>query len=144
MRIRDVLTRKARAAETIAASAPLVEAIQRFSESKVRALAVMEGGRLAGILAMRDALERIAEVGAGALDEPVSASMTREVRTVGPESSTEESYKIFLERAIHHLPVLENGELVGLVTPFDVLAWSVSGLEHERELLMAYIQGDVA
>jgi len=143
MKIRDVLKRKGGAVETVDAADSLGAAIERFVNSKIRALVVTEEGKVVGILALRDVLARIERKGGAAIEESVRAAMTADVVSGDPDTTLEEVHGMFASEGINHLPVVEGGELVGIVTPVDVLADHVKDLDHQRELLHAYITNSV-
>ena len=122
---------------------PLAASIKRFQRSKIRALVVTDAAKMVGILTVRDVLAQIDRRGAAAIEESVREAMTADVTSVAPESSLEEAHRVFMSKNVSHLPVVENGKLVGLVTPADVLARHVTDLDRQRELLQAYITNAV-
>lgn len=143
MKVRDVLERKGRAVETIQASESLAEAIRRFRRSKIRALVVTDQDRMIGMLTIRDVLAQIDRKGAAALEQGVREAMTSEIVSIEPHHTLEHVHQVFASRGINHLPVLEEGLLIGIVTPVDVLMRNVKDLDHQRELLHAYITSAV-
>jgi predicted transcriptional regulator len=99
----------------------------------------MEADRMVGVLAIRDVMARLDRHGAAAIEESIASAMTREVVTVDPGTTLEEAHGLFVSEGINHLPVVEDGRLVGLVTPFDVLGSHVEDIGRQREMLQAYI-----
>ena len=143
MKVRDVLRRKGAEVSTLEAAEPLTAAIRSFLGSKVRALVVTEAGRVVGILAIRDVLAQLDRRGARALEDPLREAMTTDVISVGLESTLQDAHDAFTSRGINHLPVIHEGELMGIVTPVDVLADHVDELDDQRALLQAYITNSV-
>ena len=143
IKIREVLKHKGSAIEAVQASDTLADAIARFGKSKVRALVVLDGDEMVGILAIRDVLARIDEAGPVAIEESVRDAMTSEVVSLAPEDSVDVAHELVLTNGIHHLPVLEGGQLVGLVTPVDFLGRYVTDLDRQRSMLEAYITNTV-
>jgi CBS domain-containing protein len=115
-------------------------AVHRFVESEVRSLVVMDNEqRVSGVLSVRDLLRSIEGHGAGALDEPVAQAMTTDFASVTPDVPLEEAERIFLEKHIHHLPVVEDDRLVGMVTPADVLGGHLGDVQFLNDNLIRYV-----
>lgn len=143
MLIRDVLQRKGREVHTVDASESMAAAIGRFARSKIRCLVVAEKGRMVGVLTTRDVLTHLDRRGAEALRRNVSDAMTRDAVFVGPDASIEEAHELFTTKRINHLPVIENGALIGLVTPADVLASHADDVEQYNRRLTEYVTGSL-
>lgn len=139
--IREILKGKGREVRTVQGSDSVAEAIEGFSKVKVRALMVTDGAVLIGIVTIRDILNYIARHGASALEAKISAVMTDDVRSVTPDTQLDEAAALFAETGFNHLPVLEEGVLVGVVTPADVLRFHVEDVRGEAGLLRDYIRG---
>ena len=122
MKVWEVTKQKGQDVHTIGPSETVADAIKHFVQHKVRALVVAENGRVAGMLTIRDILSHFAAQGAAALDAKVTEAMTRDVTSVGPETLLQDVERLFAEKQINHVPVLEDGKLVGLLTPADVFA----------------------
>jgi CBS domain-containing protein len=122
-------------------SADLNAAAQLLSKHRIGAILIRgAGGRLAGILSERDIVRAIAEHGAGALALPVSQAMTRNVTTCGEEDSVASIMERMTAGKFRHMPVLNKGELVGLVSIGDVVKHRVGEIEQESEAMRDYIQ----
>ena len=141
MRIREVLRTKGDEVHTVEPSEKVSEVLGRFSDSKIRCLAVTEGMALRGLLTIRDVVAYIDREGAAALDGTVGKAMCKDVISVSPDTSVEEAEAIFTEKRFHHLPVEDDGSLVGLVTPSDVLARHLEDVEETSVLLRDYCSG---
>jgi CBS domain-containing protein len=100
----------------------------------------MDGHRLDGVVSERDVVRALADRGAGVLDEPVSAIMTRKVTTCGRT----ETVAILMEKMttgkFRHLPVIEDSRVIGIVSIGDVVKHRVMEFEREQEALTEYIK----
>ena len=109
-------------------------------DARIGAVIVLdEAGAMAGILSERDIVHGLADRGADVLGEPVSNLMTREVRTCTPESSVDQLMNQMLDGRIRHLPVLDQGALVGIVSVGDVVKQGLAEVLAVRDTLQRYI-----
>ena len=141
MKIREVLKSQGRAVETVQTSETVADVIGRFTDARIRGLVVTEGGALVGMVTIRDVLTYIGHHGGAALEETIAAVMTRDVTSVTPDTPLDEAAALFAERRFNHLPVLEDGALIGLVTPADVLGRHLEHVRQDAALLLDYISG---
>jgi len=139
MKIRDVLKRKGPDVHAIDAAQPTSDAIARFSRSKVRCLVVTESDVPVGMLTLRDILLHLDRTGHEGVRAPVREAMTKGFFSVAPDSTTEEAHALLSQKEIHHLPVLDGGALVGLVTRVDLLSNEVRDAEDVNEHMLRYI-----
>ncbi len=140
MRIADVLRRKGTAVATVGPDATVTELLAELANHNVGALPVVEGGNLIGIVSERDVVRGLHERGAGLLAEPVSAVMTGEVVTCVPDAGVEELARTMTDHRVRHVPVVQDGALVGIVSIGDVVKARLDELEDERAKLVDYIQ----
>ena len=104
---------------TVNPSSTVGEAVALMAQHRVGAMVVMDGTRLAGIFTERDTVRAISQ----SYDAPsheVSSWMTREPVTVGPDEQVEDALKTMLDKGFRHLPVVENGEVIGIVSIRDL------------------------
>jgi CBS domain-containing protein len=134
MRISDVMTE---AAVTDRPDDTLQQAAGKMREQQTGSLLVLDGQDLVGIVTERDVLKAVAT--ATPLDTPVSEVMSKDLITVEPGTSLREAARIMTERWIRHLPVLEGGRLVGIVSQRD-LAGVLAGALNEPEDLHRLIE----
>jgi CBS domain-containing protein len=121
-------------------TADLSAAIKCLASHRIGAVLVRgAGGRLAGILSERDIVRAFAKQGASALDLPVGQAMTREVETCGEEETVAAIMERMTVGKFRHLPVLRNGELVGIISIGDVVKERVGEIEAEKEAMRDYI-----
>ncbi len=141
MQISQVLRRKGHEVATIDASASVRDALALLAVRRIGALVVSpDGDRIDGIVSERDIARGLHEHGAGLLGEPVSAVMTAEVRTCVPTASVTELAQTMTDHRIRHVPVVDQGKLVGIVSIGDVVKARLDELEAERAQLVDYIQ----
>jgi len=140
MTVRSILDTKGHDILSVEPDAKLSVAVKLLSERRIGAVLVMSGGRIEGILSERDIVRVIGERGAAVLDEPVSAVMTRKVVCCRPIDTVAAIMEKMTAGKFRHLPVLEGGELVGLISIGDVVKWRVKEFENEQEALQNYIK----
>ncbi len=134
MRISEVMTE---AAVTDRPDDSLAQAARKMWEQQTGSLLVLEGAELLGIITERDVLKAVAS--GTPLDTPVSEVMSKDLITVEPTTSLREAAAIMSDKWIRHLPVLEVGKLVGIVSQRD-LAGVLAGALNEPEDLHRLIE----
>jgi CBS domain-containing protein len=135
---------KGKASKVVHSVAPndtVYDAIQKMAEHEIGALLVMEGEKVIGIITERDYARKIALAGRSSKETPVSAIMTTQVLCVGPLQTTEECMAIMTDSRVRHLPVLEDGKLIGLVSIGDLVKDIISEQQFIIEQLEHYIAG---
>src|SRR3954470_2112318 len=115
-------------------------AIRILSERKIGAVLAMSNGRIEGILSERDIVRVLGERGAAVLDEPVSAVMTRKVVSCRQSDTVAAIMEVMTLGKFRHLPVVEDGKVVGLISIGDIVKWRVREYETEQEALRDYIK----
>ena len=124
---------------SIGPDAPVFEAIRLMAERGVGALLVMDGPRLAGIVSERDYARKVILQGRSSLDTPVADIMTARVVSVGPADTTDHCMQVMTDHRIRHLPVLEGGRVVGVISIGDLVKAVISDQQLELEQLQRYI-----
>jgi CBS domain-containing protein len=140
--IADVLKQKA--VGQVLAIAPderVYEALRVMARHDVGALVVLREGRLEGIFSERDYARKGVLTGHLARETPVAEMMTSPVVFVGPETTVDECMALMTERHVRHLPVVDRGAVVGLVSIGDLVKWTIGGQAHAIEALEGYIAG---
>ncbi len=117
------------------------DAIKLMSEAKVGALLVMENQQLAGIISERDYSRKVILEARSSRETPVKDIMTANVLTVNPDQSIEDCMKIMSDHHIRHLPVVENGKPIGVLSVMDVVKNIISEKEFIIDQLENYIAG---
>ena len=141
MNVRMILAAKGGDIISIEPTADLAAAARLLAAHKIGSVVIRgAGGRLAGILSERDIVRAISEQGADALTLPVGQVMTRTVMTCSEDDDAASLMERMTAGRFRHLPVLRDGELVGLVSIGDVVKQRVEAVERESEALRDYIR----
>lgn len=120
----------------------VAEAAQLLSERKIGSVVISSDGKAAeGILSERDIVREIGRRGPGCLGEPVEDMMTRKLVTCTREQRADEVLAIMTEGRFRHMPVVEGGSMVGLITLGDVVKYRLSELSMEKDALEGMIMG---
>lgn len=137
--VAQLLDRKPRSIFSIAPEAPVLEAIRAMAEHGVGALLVMQGEKLAGILSERDYARKVILKGRSSSDTPVSQIMTAQVITVDPFATTQHCMQLMTDRRVRHLPVVEGGKVVGMLSIGDLVRAVLAEQAQTIEQLENYI-----
>lgn len=140
MTIAAILSNKGSDVATISADAALSEAIGQLGERRIGALLVVDGGEVSGIISERDLIYCLREHGAQILDWAVSRAMSAPVTHVSPDTEVLAAMALMTQQRIRHLPVIEGGELKGIVSIGDLVKYRIDRVEREAEAMRAYIQ----
>ena len=140
MSIAAVLGDKGSAVETITADQKVYEAVQRLGEKRIGALPVVEDGRITGIMSERDVIYCLRDHGPEVLEWPVSRVMSSPAITADPSTEVLAALALMTQRRIRHLPVIENGEIRGIVSIGDLVKHRMERIEAEAEAMRVYIQ----
>src|ERR1700720_2828650 len=140
MTVRAILDTKGHQIESVEPDAKLSAAIKTLAERKIGAVLVMGQGRIEGILSERDIVRVLGERGASVLDEPVGAVMTRKVVSCKQSDTVSAIMEMMTSGKFRHLPVVEDGRVVGLISIGDIVKWRGREYEAEQEALRDYIK----
>src|SRR5215216_6289239 len=132
MTVRAILDSKGHHILSVEPDAKLAAAVRLLGERKIGAVLVMNAGRLEGILSERDIVRVLGERGAKVLDEPVSTSMTRKVVSCRESDTVSGIMEMMTLGKSTHLPVVEDGKVVGLISIGDIVKWRVREDETEQ------------
>ncbi len=125
----------------IDAGASVFEAVQQMVEANVGSLLVMDAGDVAGIVTERDYLRRVTLEGRTDHETAVGEIMTSPLVVVTPETSIDECMAVMTDRRIRHLPVIDDGEVVGLVSIGDLVKFKSKQQSFEIQYLTDYVSG---
>ena len=139
MTVAHILSSKGGDIVTIAPSQTVAGAVALLNERRIGAVLVCEGDQVHGILSERDVVRGLSQCGAACLDEPVSSLMTADVATCTPHQSITDVMGLMTDRRIRHLPVVDKGRLIGLVSIGDVVKRRIAEAQQEADDLRAYI-----
>ncbi|MCC7366203.1 MAG: CBS domain-containing protein [Dehalococcoidia bacterium] len=136
-----VLADKGRQVYVISPAATVQEAVRLMNERGVGALLVMDRDRLAGIFTERDVLRRIVGAGQSAAAARVSGVMTATVATIDTQTRVQDAMELMTNERFRHLPVLEDGKVVGIISIGDLLRWVSMHQKEQIERMAEYIKG---
>ncbi|HTT99455.1 MAG TPA: CBS domain-containing protein [Rhizomicrobium sp.] len=141
MQVKHILVVKGRDIVAIASDATLADAASLLARRRIGAVIVRDGkGMLAGILSERDVVRAVAEQGAGALAQPVSAYMTHDVATCGETDTVDELMEMMTQGRFRHVPVKDARDgLIGIVSIGDVVKSRIEETVREAATLRDYI-----
>ena len=140
MSISAVLRNKGSEVETIGADARLFDAVRKLGEKRIGALLVIEQDRIAGIMSERDVIYCLRDHGPEVLDWPVSRVMSAPAITADSSTDVLAALALMTQRRIRHLPVVDGGELRGIVSIGDLVKHRMEHIEAEAEAMRSYIQ----
>lgn len=140
MTIAAVLKSKGSAVETIQADAPMTDVIRKLGEKRIGALPVIEGGRIRGIISERDVIYCLRDHGPDVLDWPVSRLMSSPAITAESGIGVISALGLMTQQRIRHLPVVDDGELKGIVSIGDLVKYRMERIEAEAAAMREYIQ----
>ncbi|MGR3491650.1 MAG: CBS domain-containing protein [Shimia sp.] len=143
MRVGDILRRKPKMElQTLPPSALVAEAAEIMSANRIGTVIVSKDGKtLAGILSERDIVREIGKTGGMCLQRQVSDLMTPNVRTTDPEQGVEDVLATMTAGRFRHMPVIEDGALIGLISIGDVVSAQIDELAREKDALTSMIMG---
>lgn len=137
--VRYILRDKGQQIWTIAPDASVYEALQRMAEKEIGALVVMEAGQMAGIFTERDYARKVILRGKFSRDTPVREVMVQRVVYVSPDQTVGECMALMTDRRVRHLPVIQDGQLVGLISIGDLVKEIIADHEFMIGQLENYI-----
>ena len=140
MTVRAILEAKGRQIVAIEPDTLLASAAKVLADRRIGAVLVLSRGRLQGILSERDVVRSIGEFGAAVLTLPVSAVMTRNVVSCRQTDTVGSIMELMTNRKFRHLPVVENGEIVGVISIGDIVKSRLREVENEQQALHEYIK----
>ena len=135
----DLLKQRPHMLRQVAPDATVFDALQQLAEHEVGALAVMDQERLVGIVSERDYTRKVALQGRSSRETRVADIMTREVVVVSPETRTKTCMALMSQKKIRHLPIVERGRVLGMISIRDVMDDVISDHEMTIAQLESYI-----
>lgn len=139
MTIATILANKGAEVVTVPADLPVIDVIRLLDEKRIGAVPVVEDGNVVGIFSERDVVAGIAAQGVAVLQQPVSALMSSPALTVTREQPVIGALSLITRRRIRHLPVVEDGQLLGLVSIGDLVKIRIERIEAEAAAMREYI-----
>lgn len=139
--VQDLLAEKGRQVYTVRKSTPVIDAVRAMNHKGVGALLVMDGDRAIGIFTERDVLRRIVDVDRDPAITRVVEVMTPDPRSVLLETRVSDAMDLMTSGRFRHLPVMEDGQVVGMVSIGDVMRWVTMYQQSHIEHMTDYITG---
>ena len=140
-RVEQLLADKGRQVHTIKPDETVLEALEVLARHNIGALAVVENGRLAGIFSERDYARKVILQGRASRDTLVRDSMTADVITVSPTDNMRHCMELMTDKRIRHLPVVDDGQLTGMISVGDVVKAVMAEQRFMIEQMESYIRG---
>lgn len=142
MTIAQILKHKGHHVASIEPSATVAQVVQTLHSKRIGAILIIDAaGQLCGIVSERDIVGALAEHGKEVLDMTAAQLMTSELQTATPRMTVNQAMEMMTEGRFRHIPVLDDGKLVGLVSIGDVVKARISDQEQEVDSLRAYVAG---
>lgn len=139
--ISEILNTKGGQAWSIGPDATVFDAIELMAGKNVGALLVTENDKLVGIISERDYTRKVALKGKSSKQTAVREILSGQVISVTPQHSVEDCMRLMTDHRIRHLPVLEEGHIVGVVSIGDLVNWIISAQSSTIHQLQTYISG---
>ena len=136
-----ILRRKGAKVYSISRHAMVYEALEKLAEKNIGALVVMDDTELVGILSERDYVRKVILKGFSSRDIPVDRIMSSPAITVRPKTTVDECMQLMTESRCRHLPVVEEGKLLGVVSIGDLVQWIMTAQDETIHQLEDYITG---
>ncbi len=141
IKVRQLIDRKGRTLYSVEPEDPVLEAIRQMADHHVGALLVMKGTELQGIISERDYARKVILHGRSSAESPVWQIMSSPVITVSPEQTVQDCMQLMTERRVRHLPVIDNGRVVAMVSIGDLVKAVIQEQTEHIEQLERYIAG---
>ncbi len=139
--VTQLLRTKGQQVLSVAPDLPVFEALEVMADKNVGALLVVEGERLVGVFSERDYARKVILKGKSSKDTPVREIMSSHVLYVRPEQTIEDCMALMTDKRVRHLPVMEEGRVVGVISIGDVVKAIIAEQEFIIEQLQNYITG---
>lgn len=139
--VRDLLKLKGDAIWSVKPDTTVIEALDFLADKDIGALVVLAGDEIAGIISERDVVRVISEKKGFSPGDPVSDFMTEDVFTISPAQTIEDCMALMTKQRIRHLPVVEEGRLVGVISIGDVVKAIITSQEFTIDQLTKFIEG---
>ena len=139
--VSSVLAEKGRQVYTIGKGVTVSQAVREMNEKGIGALVVTESGHPIGMFTERDVLRRVVDADKDPAMTRVSSVMTRNIVAIAPTDRVEEAMALMTERRMRHLPVIEGGQLIGMISIGDLMRWITLHQEDQIRHMTEYITG---
>jgi CBS domain-containing protein len=138
--VSTLLEKKDSAIYSVPVSVTVAAAVQEMNNRKIGSVLIMEGGKLVGIFTERDVLMRVVAPGRDPKTTPVAQVMTRDPITITSNTTVDDVMDLHSGKHFRHLPVVDNGRVVGMISFRDILRWLAEFSTHKAEQLEEFIE----
>jgi CBS domain-containing protein len=136
-----LIERKGSAVHAVASTITIAEAVAEMNRKRIGCIVIVDSGQLAGIFTERDVLRRVVGAGLDPKTVKVADVMTKNVHTIPPSATIEQTMALFGEMHCRHIPVVDNGQIKGLISIGDISRWMSDTHRAEADHLKDYIAG---
>jgi CBS domain-containing protein len=140
MNIAAILSNKGSEVSTVPAGTAVRQAVSLLADKRIGAVPVLDAGEIRGIFSERDLVRCVSDHGPDVLDWPVDRVMSSPVETVDTQTPVLSALATMTQRRMRHLPVVESGQIRGIVSIGDLVKHRIERIEAEAEALRTYIQ----
>lgn len=137
-----LLNDKGHTVHSITPTKTVYDAILEMKRLGIGALMVLEHEHLQGMISERDVVLKFIGCACDPATTPISEIMSTNLTTVTPDTTVQQAMRIVTEKRVRHLPVLDNGKLIGLISIGDLTRWVMLSQEHDITALTGYIRGE--
>lgn len=141
MFVADILKTKGSAVVTAPPSLSVADAARTLADKRIGSILIVDRGKIAGILSERDIVRALATSGPSCLEGPVSRLMTAKVVTCTPAQTISDVMELMTKGRFRHVPVLDDGEVAGMISIGDVVKWRLEEAQEEVRQMAAYVAG---
>jgi len=139
--ISEILSNEGNAVWTVTLETMVFDAIQMMADKNIGSLLVTDGEKLVGIITERDYTRKVALKGKSSKQTPVREITSGQIIHVQPDNTVEDCMRLMTEHRIRHLPVLDEGKIVGVISIGDLVNWIISAQSSTIHQLQTYISG---
>lgn len=140
MRIAEILNNKGNDVLKVAPDATVLSVVAMLAEKRIGCVPVVENGEVIGIFSERDVVYQLAQSGHSMLEALVRDAMTTPAVTIASDTPIISALSLMTRRRIRHLPVVDDGEMVGFVSIGDLVKFRIDSIEAEAAAMRSYIQ----
>jgi CBS domain-containing protein len=136
-----LIERKGSAVHSVASTITITDAVAEMNKHRIGSILVLDGGQIVGIFTERDVLLRVVGAGVDPTSTRLADVMSRNVQTIPSSTTVDQTMALFAEKQCRHIPVVDNGQLKGLISIGDISRWVADVSRAEADHLKNYISG---
>jgi CBS domain-containing protein len=136
-----LIERKGSVVHAVASTITITDAVAEMNKHRIGSILVLDGGEIVGIFTERDVLLRVVGAGVDPKATRLADVMSRNVQTIPSSTTVDQTMALFAERQCRHIPVVDNGQLKGLISIGDISRWVADVSRAEADHLKNYISG---